>query len=411
MTKVEFDAVVAGHICLDVIPRFLDKGASSIGEILVPGKLVNVGEAAVSTGGAVSNTGLALLKLGIRAMLMGKMGDDFFGAGIRARLREWGECADQAMTVVPGEHTSYSLVIAPPGVDRIFLHNPGANDTFSSQDINYDLVSKARLFHLGYPPLMRNLYRNGGRELAKIYRRVKRLGVTTSLDMTLPDCASESGSVDWRSLLKQILPCVDIAPFSAEEAMYMLDRPRFDRLKRRAGNADALQAYDSADFEWLGQDLLQLGAAIVPLKCGYRGILLFTTSADRIAALGAATPPDPALWVNRRLWEDPFAVERVASATGAGDSAIAGFLAAFLRGYGPEQSLATACCCGAQNVKVLDAVSGIHTWEETQAMIPNWPKSRQDGSPGWSWDPEQRVWRHASDRELGASRAEAKGGH
>jgi sugar/nucleoside kinase (ribokinase family) len=397
MSGTEFDAVVAGHICLDVIPRFPDTGARTVGEIMAPGKLVNVGEAAVSTGGSVSNTGLALIKLGMRTLLMGKIGDDFFGAGVHARLREWGEHVDQAMTVVPGEQTSYSLVMAPHGIDRIFLHNPGANDTFSSRDINYDLVGKARLFHLGYPPLMRNLYLKNGRELIKIYSRVKRLGVTTSLDMSLPDDASESGGVDWRRLLAGLLPCVDIAPFSAEEAMYMLNRPRFEVLKRRAGNADALQIYETSDFEWLGRELLRLGAAIVPLKCGYRGVLLFTRSANRIATLGAATPPDPAQWGNRQLWEESFSVDKVASATGSGDSSIAGFLAAFLRGCGPEESLATACCCGAQNVKVLDAVSGIATWEETQAMIPAWSKNRQSGGPGWSYDPVQRVWRHGSD--------------
>jgi sugar/nucleoside kinase (ribokinase family) len=184
----------------------------------------------------------------------------------------------------------------------------------------------------------------------------------------------------------------------------MLNRARFDKLKQAAGSADPLGAYESDDFEWLGRELLKLGAGLVLLKCGYRGILLFTASADRIAALGEATPPEPALWANRRLWEEPFTVETIASATGAGDCSIAGFLAAVLRGCGPEQSLTTACCCGAQNVKVLDAVSGIGTWDETQAMIPAWSKSRQNGGPGWSYDPAQRVWRNRGDGKAGEER-------
>lgn len=77
MSEKLFDAVVGGHICLDVIPRFRDTGAATMGEIMIPGTLVNVDEAAISTGGPVSNTGLALIKLGIKAMLMGKIGDDF----------------------------------------------------------------------------------------------------------------------------------------------------------------------------------------------------------------------------------------------------------------------------------------------------------------------------------------------
>ena len=55
----EYDAVVAGHICLDITPEFTT-GGKAVGDILRPGRLVSVGPATVSTGGAVSNTGLTL---------------------------------------------------------------------------------------------------------------------------------------------------------------------------------------------------------------------------------------------------------------------------------------------------------------------------------------------------------------
>ena len=58
-----------------------------------------------------------------------------------ALLQERGPEADAALTVVPGEGTSYSIVLAPPGIDRVFLHHPGANDTFCADDVNYALVS------------------------------------------------------------------------------------------------------------------------------------------------------------------------------------------------------------------------------------------------------------------------------
>ena len=101
---------------------------------------------------------------------------------------------------------------------------------------------------------------------------------------------------------------------------------------------------------------------------------------------GRCGPPNPAEWADRALWEEPFLVEEVASAVGAGDSTIAGFLAAVLRGCGPDHALKTACCVGGQNVKVFDAVSGIHTWEQTQAMIADWPKRRQAAGDAWSYD-------------------------
>jgi len=97
------------------------------------------------------------------------------------------------------------------------------------------------------------------------------------------------------------------------------------------------------------------------------------------------------------LWEEAFSVDDVASAVGAGDSTMAGFLAAVLRGCDPELALKTACCLGGQNVKVFDAVSGIHTWDQTQAMMAAWPKRRQAAGDSWSYDEARRVWRHVTD--------------
>ncbi|RLF67024.1 MAG: carbohydrate kinase family protein, partial [Thermoplasmata archaeon] len=47
----KYDIMVAGHLCLDLIPRFLDTTATKIEQIMTPGKLVNMDEAMISTGG------------------------------------------------------------------------------------------------------------------------------------------------------------------------------------------------------------------------------------------------------------------------------------------------------------------------------------------------------------------------
>ena len=78
-----FDAVVAGHICLDVIPDLSVHPEFRLEALLRPGHLVEIGPAAFSTGGPVSNTGLALHRLGIRTLLMGKVGNDLFGQAVR----------------------------------------------------------------------------------------------------------------------------------------------------------------------------------------------------------------------------------------------------------------------------------------------------------------------------------------
>ena len=60
--------------------------------------------------------------------------------------------------------TSYSVVLAIPGVDRIFLHNPGTNNFFDSKDLSIDSLEDVALFHFGYPTLMKKMFENEGME-------------------------------------------------------------------------------------------------------------------------------------------------------------------------------------------------------------------------------------------------------
>jgi sugar/nucleoside kinase (ribokinase family) len=142
---VQIDAVVAGLICLDEIPFFPSQAA------FTPGRITEIGAATLATGGAVANTGLALHRLGISTRLMGKIGDDLFGQAVLEVIRAADPDLAGGMIVVPGETTSYTVVISPPGVDRMFFHCPGANHSFGADDIAYD---QRRAFStLGIHPL------------------------------------------------------------------------------------------------------------------------------------------------------------------------------------------------------------------------------------------------------------------
>jgi len=365
-------AVVAGHICLDIIPDVGHLSLSGAGEFYTPGKLLNTGPAALSTGGPVSNTGLALIKLGIDTALMGKVGADPFGQVVQLLLKDrWG--VSEGMIVAGDATTSYTVALTPPGLDRMFLHCPGANDTFSSDDVDYDLVARAGLFHLGYPPLMRRMYENNGRELVDIFRRVNELGVTTSLDMSLPDPNSAGGKVDWLGILERLLPHVDLFLPSAEETLFMLNRARFDEYRSAGGDMLAMLSGD--DLHDLSDRAMGMGAKVVGIKCGYRGVYLRTAGAGELSGVGRAKPSDD--WPGRELWHPAFSIDRPPSATGSGDSAIAGFVAAYLRGLSPEQALRYANAVGACNVMAPDALSGIKTWDELNAVL----------DAGWDADP------------------------
>jgi sugar/nucleoside kinase (ribokinase family) len=375
-------AVVAGHICLDIIPRI---PGGNVQARLTPGALIEIGAALLSTGGPVSNTGRSLHTLGIATRLMGKVGDDPFGRIILDLIRAQDPALARHMIVVPGEVSSYSIVLSPPDADRSFLHCAGANHTFSAADVDYESLRRTRLFHFGYPPIMERMYADDGAELEVMFRRARESGVITSLDMAMPDLQGPSGRVDWRRILQRVLPQVDIFLPSLDELLVML---RHD-LPASPEAADALLPDVAAD-------MLGWGARIVVLKLGARGLYL------RIGSRGVAALPG-AGWRERELRVSCFVPEPHVGTTGAGDATIAGFLAGVLRGQPVEAALTSAVAVGACNVEAADALSGIRPWAETQARIAaGWARLPVTvGAPGWVWSGQYALWAGSHDAVLG----------
>lgn len=226
--------IAAGHICIDITPVFPSgRTYNQPGELLEPGKLIQMEQADVHTGGSVANTGLALKILGADVQLMGKVGNDAFGTLIQQSLARYGA---GGLIVDPESSTSYSVVLAVPGIDRIFLHNPGANNTFSNGDIPEEDLEDAVLFHFGYPPLMKKIYEDDGLELQTIFKRMKAKGIATSLDMAAVDPNSDAGKADWKRILSNVLPYTDFFVPSFEESCFMLDRGRYELLTSRGGD-------------------------------------------------------------------------------------------------------------------------------------------------------------------------------
>jgi sugar/nucleoside kinase (ribokinase family) len=385
--------VVAGHLCLDIIPDMAHSAGGQFETMFQPGRLLDVGPAAFSTGGAVSNTGLVLHKLGIPTQLMGKVGDDLFGQAIRHIVGAHSPHLAEGMIVDKTVSTSYTVVISPPGVDRMFLHCPGANDTFHADDVRYDLLAQASLFHFGYPPLMRSIYEAGGAQLVDILRRARETGVTTSLDLAFPDASSPAGRADWAAILKAALPYVDIFLPSIEETLYMLRRETYRQLYQAAQGGSVLPLIGPALLSDLARELLELGVKIVGLKLGNRGLYVRTAGRAALAALGRARPSDPAAWADRELWAPCFMVKEVGT-TGAGDSTIAGFLSALLRDMAPGEALTAAVAVGACNVEAADALSGIRSWDETLRRVAGgWARHALTlDAPGWHFDEGRQMW-------------------
>ena len=359
-------ALVAGHICLDITPDFGPLEGGTLARLLQPGKLVHVGAADVHTGGCVANTGLALQKLGVPTRLVAKVGDDAFADLLRGLLQAEG--ADCSLICDPASSTSYSIVIAPPNIDRVFLHNPGANEGFSEADVPDDLLRGISLFHFGYPPLMLRMCKNNGAELLALFARVKAHGLATSMDMAAIDPSSEAASVDWPSLLPRLLPLTDFFLPSAEELCFMLDRPRHAQWLERAAGRDVTEVLDiEQDIVPLANRLLAMGGKVIVIKCGARGMYYRSAGAETLVDI--CLPLEPMAWAGREGFQKSFTPRKVVSATGAGDTSIAAFLASMLEGCGlarcVERAAATGACC----VETYDALSGLVPLEELDMRI------------------------------------------
>ncbi len=353
------DILVGGHLCLDLIPGMSHVSAQ---DMTTPGRLYTIDPIAVSTGGAVSNTGLALHRLGVKVQLLATVGEDLIGQMILMYLRLRDPKLAELIKVKRGQPSSSTIALSPANTDRTFLHCTGTNDGFGVSDIDFDLIRQARIFHFGYPTLLPHVVEDDGEDLQAIFAKAKATGVVTSLDMAQPDPNGRIAHLNWMLIFQRTLPNVDIFLPSIEEMILTLRRDDYDRWM-----PNILHHLTREYLCGLADELLEMGVVIAGFKLGEMGMYLKTGKAQlfhRLARLNINTSE----WADRELWIPAFKVE-VKGTTGAGDSAYAGFLAALLKNCTPEEALQWACAVGACNVEAPDATSGIRTWEETEARL------------------------------------------
>ncbi len=358
--------ICAGHVCIDITPVFAQQQKyEKITDILEPGKLIHMNNVQINTGGSVANTGLAMKLLGNDVRLMGKIGDDAFGHMIRDIFRSYGA---GGLIVENNASTSYSVVLAVPGIDRIFLHDPGANDTFSAADIPWDEIEGTALFHFGYPPIMKRMYSDNGEELSAMFRRIKEKGIASSLDLAAIDPQSPAGQADWELILQKTLPFVDFFVPSFEELCWILDRETWEKLNK--SGKDITDGLDIMLYaKPLAEKCIDMGCAAVLIKCGTSGMYYKTAGSERISTIGNNMIFNPEIWTNQEGKQPCFEAEIVRSGTGAGDLSIAAFLSCVLRGYSPQKCAELAAAEGAASVSSYDALGGLLPLDELNRRI------------------------------------------
>ena len=365
----KYDAIVAGYICVDLTPDFRkEEVVTTISKLFKPGSLIEIEGISFLPGGVVANTGMAIKKFNKKVFLNGLVGNDIIGKALLEWLGTYGISDGIQITKKVG--TAFSIVIAPPGIDRIFLESTGCNQIFDMQTINYEAVAQSRIFHFGYPPLMKQFYSKGGSQMAKMFSKVQGLGVVTSLDFSLPDTKSESAKLNWKKILKRVLPFVDIFTPSLEEALQLMMPLEYAEFQSQVGNKEIINKVSMDTIRHLGKQFIGYGVNILLIKAGHRGAYLLTGDISSInEKLGNILNQES--WANNELWCNSFPADqdKVKNANGAGDTAVAAFISAILEGESPEKAIKYATIAGRDSLYCDDIYNDMVNWGQLTEKI------------------------------------------
>ncbi len=334
---------VAGHLCVDLDPEL----PQDVG--LRPGQLIEIGPLRMSLGGAVGNTGRELHRLGVPVRLSAVVGEDALATYVRNTLHDLGQSVDGVISV-SGQTTSYSFVLEPPGVDRTFWHNVGANSVFDGSAVD---VQGIDVLAVGYPSVLPALLVDDGAPLDSLLSRAKSAGVTTSLDLCFVDRNAPAGQLNWVLLLERWLPRTDV--FS----------PSVDDLLSAFGRDDDVS--DSLIDELLDFGL-QGGVAVMAMSAGERGLYVRTAGLDRLRQAGRGLGAVADEWANQSVHVPAMWQQEPVTTKGAGDASTAGLLFGIAQGLSAADAARLASACAAVVVS-----GGELSREAAAAFVPDLP--------------------------------------
>jgi sugar/nucleoside kinase (ribokinase family) len=364
-----YDAVIAGYTCVDLIPDFKKtQPVTSISKLFKPGKLIEIDGINFVLGGIVPNTGLAMKKFDKKIFLNGLVGNDFIGKIAIEWLDKYN--LSEGINISDKAGTAFSIVIAPPGIDRIFLESPGCNQIFDASFINFEAVSESRLFHFGYPPLLKQFYQNNGDQLVDLFSEIQRMGVVTSMDFSLPDPESESGKLNWPRIMHKILPYTDIFVPSLDEVLQIMKPGEYAEILSSAASSDIIDRVIINTIREIGRRFIDSGVKILLIKAGHLGAYLMTgdiSSINEKAGLKLAIGN----WNNCELWCKAYKADplKIKNSSGAGDTAAAAFLAAILQSENPESTIKYAALAGRNNLYCKNIYDDLRDWREMTDQI------------------------------------------
>lgn len=348
---------VAGLACVDNFftppEKIPTKGGLEINEYL-----------GSAPGGAVSNVGVALTRLGFwEVHLYGMVGSDLFGAYLQDFL------SHNATTVnlrkaPDGATTAVSNVTCYTDGDRRFVHSPMASRQFGLRREDYPGSSKTHL-HIGYPPLLPAITSGTGLGiLTNTLAGHIGAGGTTSMDMAIaPPSYPGASDTDWPHFFRTVGSYVTIFTPSIEELILELDPTTWATYSRIAAKKD-LAFEDVFPFEALpsfADQLVEYGFQAMAVKLGRHGVYVRMSLPDLKMSSGEMNPT----WNCVEMIMGSYNLDgKIIGTTGSGDSMIAGLIAAAVSGWDLFPALRFSQAVAAFSTAAKDATSGIKSADE-----------------------------------------------
>lgn len=249
----------------------------------------------LTLGGSSAITAFNLSKLGARVGFAGVVGKDLFGRFVEERLASAGIDLT-ALRRDRVENTGITIW-CQNGRRRAGMTYLGTIAGLRPADLKEPYLRRARHLHVGAYFLLSNFHRGA----AAVFRKARRLSMTTSLDCNFDP------SEKWDSRIREVLQHVDVF---------------------LPNDTEALRLTGASLVKNAAMDLAKL-ARMVIVKMGGRGALVCADS---------------------ETFRVPAVKSRVVDATGAGDSFNAGFLARYLRGGSPFECARAGAIAGARSV-------------------------------------------------------------
>lgn len=306
---------MASVVCIG--SSVVDLQLSSVDSFPKGGNLKIVNHALINTGGCGLNVAFNLSILGIKPILITKLGRDLFGEWILNQCKKAG--IDTSRISYANQMTSCSAVCIASCGERSILHYPGANNCLRIEDIDLKMFSKADylcvagVFGLG----------KFDNNLKDFLKQVKRYNpnIKILLDVIYSD------DIGGSSIIDGALEYIDFFTPNYEEAKKL---------------SNMVELKDIADY------FLDKGVSNIIITLGDKGAYLGNCNTDMII--------------------DSITVITVDS-TGAGDAFAAGFIAAHSKGLPIEECVKFANCTGAMSVQAVGAVNGVKSFEEIRKRM------------------------------------------